>query len=105
MLLESSLNIPLMNQPILKSCLKIIFGQSHQTACKVEIYASFSLLCERNFGAKSDVLTFPQKKPPIFDKIWYQNWILYIISIPMYIYIYITVIVQRFHDFKVGTSM
>ena len=37
-----------------------------------------------------------KQKQHIFSKIWYQNWILWLISIPeMYTFIHITVVIRK----------
>ena len=60
-----------------------------------ELEAIFVSLSQKIFDQKSVFLPLSQKII-IFSKIWYQKWILWLISIPeMYTFIYITVILWK----------
>ena len=66
-----------------------------------DFQAILALLTQNYFFSLSQIFFLPKKwffaifsKNSIFSKIWYQQWILWLISIPeMYSFIYISVII------------
>ena len=54
------------------------------------------LACDYFFTKKVIFLPFPPPKTGIFSKIWYQKWILLLISIPeMFTFIYTTITIRK----------